>query len=123
MQNRINQLSKASCSIFKEIQLNGRSGKRILNESMEGPPLKSFWPNKLTDLVNWNKRTVSSEIPINSKICLYYLRDLNVYQSCLPVTLHNVYRENISEWRRKRGGQAKKGNYQSLITNIMYKFL
>lgn len=86
-----------------------RNGSRILMEELGGPKLKSYWPNKVKDVTNFFNRVVSSEIPISDANLSNYLISTFNASSSIPISLHHIYRENIAEWRRKRGGVAKKG--------------
>lgn len=78
-------------------------------EALQGPSLKSYWPNKVRDIVNFGSRQVASEIPVDPVQISAHITEIVQSHHNLPVGLHHVYRENIAEWRRKRGGQTKKG--------------
>lgn len=120
-QSRLEKLRQISCSIFRDLPLTSgpRNGHRILLSPLEGPQIKCHWPNKTADVKNWSSRPVSSEIPINSKLCNKYVEDISKSQKILPVGLHHVYRESIAEWRRKRGGALKKGS----CGDLKFKFM
>lgn len=85
------------------------NGIRILEARLEGPALKSYWPNKVIDVVSSHCRAIASEIPIVGKTQLAYsslaLRNFRT----LPMNVSDIYSENINEWRRRRGSQVKKG--------------
>lgn len=105
-------LRKIRCMIFREpfyLADIKRNGSRILMEELGGPKLKSYWPNKVKDVTNFFNRVVSSEIPISDANLSNYLISTFNASSSIPISLHHIYRENIAEWRRKRGGVAKKG--------------
>ena len=75
----------------------------------EGPGLKSYWPNKVRDIVQFSARDVASEIPLDYSLMKRHQQHVSASFRSLPVSLHHVYRESISEWRKRRGGGLKKG--------------
>lgn len=112
MGSRAEELLQLSAKLFRTIPTQSttkRTGERVLMESMQGPSLKSYWPNKVRDVVNFGIRPVSSEVPIDPLQASVHINRVAQSHTNLPVGLHHVYRENIAEWRRKRGGQIKKG--------------
>lgn len=112
MGSRAEELLQLSAKLFRSIphHVNSkRTGERVLMEAMQGPALKSYWPNKVRDVVNFGIRQVSSEVPIDPVLTTAHITRIGQAHVNIPVGLHHVYRENIAEWRRKRGGQIKKG--------------
>lgn len=112
MAARFEALRQTSCRIFRKVYHEpavGRTGERFLMASFEGPSLKSYWPNKLHDITRYSARDVSSEIPLDAMLLKSYQNQVHAAYRILPVSLHHVYRESISEWRKRRGGGAKKG--------------
>lgn len=102
------RIFRQACSI--QSKSSQRTGVRVLMApgGLKGPALKSYWPNVVLDLSSpWN-RPASGEIPLigAGMAARQYASDLRR----LPVSLLHVYRENIADWRRKRGGNVRKGN-------------
>lgn len=123
--SRAEALRKVSCGIFREIYEEPhikRNGARILMEKLKGPDLKSYWPNMVADVSQHGVRNVSCEIPLHVGLIENHISELMKAQRCLPVGIHNVYRENISEWRRKRGGAIKKGTCVYPRNNVANQF-
>ena len=78
--------------------------ERLFKE-LKGPQYKSYWPNRVRDIVNVSKSLYSSEIPLTN-----YEKIGPAFRSLvrlLPITTFQVYRENMIEWRKRRGGAKK----------------
>jgi hypothetical protein len=71
-----------------------------------GPELKSYWPNRNRELINITNSLYSSEIPLRKVESLGPQFSKIVRQ--LPMTTTEIYRENMIEWRLRRGGNKKK---------------
>lgn len=113
-------LDQASASIFRIPYLEGRrNGERILMGHLEGPQLKSYWPNKARDIMKFAQRSVSSEIPLAAARLPGYMQSIKSAFSVLPVSLHHVYRENMTDWRKRRGGALKKGSLHASVLLLM----
>jgi len=111
--SRVEALREASCRLFRQVYHGieiKRTGERILMGVPVGPGLKSYWPNKVRDVVNFGERNVSSEVPLGEAAVMgEYARGVQAAHRSLPLGLHQIYRENIAEWRKRRGGLLKKG--------------
>ena len=71
-----------------------------------GPEFKSYWPNRNRDIVNMTNSLYSSEIPLRQveKLGSHFSKIVRQ----LPMTTSEIYRENMIEWRLRRGGNKKK---------------
>lgn len=121
--SRLEALNEIKCMIFREPfhpPNTARTGARILMEELGGPRLKSYWPNKVKDIINFSNRVVSSEIPVSTKTLGNYLHGAFNASSNIPISLHHIYRENIAEWRRKRGGVLKKGTSSLSLVSFIF---
>ncbi len=76
-----------------------------LVQKLRGPEYKSYWPNRVRDIVNLSKSLYSSEIPLAEykSIGPAFRRLVRL----LPITTYQAYRENMIEWRKRRGGDKK----------------
>lgn len=69
-----------------------------------GPNFKSFWPNRYRDIISLNSSLFSTEIPLNhDNLGSKYSK---IFRQ-LPMPTLEIYRENMIEWRRRRGGNKK----------------
>lgn len=71
-----------------------------------GPEFKSYWPNRNKEIKNLKGSLFSSEVPLRHGRNLGHLFSKIVRQ--LPLTSSEIYRENMIEWRLRRGGNKKK---------------
>ncbi len=94
---------------------------RFLEKNIMGPELKSFWPNKVRDLLQFSNRAVSSEIPIDRNLTDSFNGHLKFAAQNIPIQLFHISRENMTGWRSRRGAVKLKGfsfiNY--LISDII----
>lgn len=117
--SRTDQLLKTSARIFNDlIHENARNGERILRGKLDGPLHTSYWPNKARDVAMWSSRPVSMEIPLEAESMKHYTTTFKESLTVIPVSLHHVARENITEWRQKRGLGLKKGEAKVTATNM-----
>lgn len=86
-------------------QFQTHRGERIFTK-LVGPEFKSYWPNRNKDLKNIKGSLFSSEIPLKYGDKLGHAFSKIVRQ--LPLTSTEIYRENMIEWRSRRGGNKKK---------------
>lgn len=70
-----------------------------------GPDLKSYWPNRNRDIINMTSSLYSSDIPLKepTQIGAAFRKLLRL----LPMSVNEVARENMIEWRKRRGGGRK----------------
>jgi hypothetical protein len=71
-----------------------------------GPEFKSYWPNRNREVINMTKSLYSAEIPLRNISILGSEFSKIVRQ--LPMTTTELYRENMIEWKSRRGGNKKK---------------
>lgn len=85
-------------------QFQPHKAERLVKQ-LRGPEYKSYWPNRVKDLVNLSKSLYSSEIPLTDpkNIGPAFRRLVRL----LPITTYQAYRENMIEWRKRRGGNKK----------------
>lgn len=86
-------------------QFQVHRGERIFTK-LFGPELKSYWPNRTREVKNITGSLFSSEIPLKEGNKLGHAFSKIVRQ--LPLTSSEIYRENMIEWRLRRGGNKKK---------------
>lgn len=71
-----------------------------------GPSLKSYWPNTINDISKVSNSLKSTEICLRNSEFL--TQNITTEYKKLPVRLHQVARENMSEWRRNRSKNMNK---------------
>ena len=86
-------------------QFQTHRSERIFKK-LVGPEFKSYWPNRNKDIKNIKGSLFSSEIPLNEANKFGHEFSKIVRQ--LPLTSSEIYRENMIEWRSRRGGNKKK---------------
>lgn len=86
-------------------QFQAHRGQKIFSEII-GPEFKSYWPNRSREIINMTKSLFSSEIPLRQVNRLGHQFSKIVRQ--LPMTTTEIFRENMIEWRSRRGGNKKK---------------
>ena len=86
-------------------QFQVHRGERIFSKLI-GPELKSYWPNRNIDFKKIKISLFSSEMPLR---CVKNLgSEYGKIVRQLPMTTNEIYRENMIEWRSRRGGNKKK---------------
>lgn len=86
-------------------QFQYNRGERIFSKVI-GPEFKSYWPNRAREVINMNTSLYSSEIPIRNVASIG--ANFAKISRQLPMTTTEIYRENMIEWRSRRGGNKKK---------------
>lgn len=86
-------------------QFQVHRGEKIFS-SLIGPEYKSYWPNRAREIINITGSLYSSEIPLKMASMLGSKFSSIVRQ--LPMTTTEIFRENMIEWRSRRGGNKKK---------------
>lgn len=86
-------------------QFQYNRGERILSKVI-GPEFKSYWPNRIKEVININTSIFTSEISIRHATSIG-TSFAKIFRQ-LPMTTTEIYRENMIEWRSRRGGNKKK---------------
>lgn len=94
-----------------------RKGSRFLLAPLIGPELKSYWPLRKKDIIEFWNNKFSYEVPLPG--AMKYAEKLKRHIRILPISHFDTYKIYQSKFRTSRGmGSSQKNESRQTITKI-----
>lgn len=93
--------------VHSKIQnLTLRSPRHSVFTELIGPNIKAYWPRRIRDILNLKSSLYSSDVPLRNLTEIS--QEFSNAVRLLPLSVDQISRENMIEWRKRRSGVKSK---------------